>query len=277
MILAFSLLLACGDKDDTPTDGGTADGGAQDGGGTDGGAQDGGGSAGGGRLSGRVVDPSGRGVSVQMRLCAELCRSAMTDAQGYFVYEAVEADHYALQAVYLPDQKNYAMPMDILTIHEDEQIELAAPMILYPFATVHDLGGKSELVELDGGLTVMANPAAMTASESYSPYLASGEPDYVAAVRVEPEEIGLPLPEVQGTVRAAWFMGRASVSLSPAWGFTLEDDLGLPEGTELRVLAADVDRKVWVDGGPARVSGGRILSDDDAGIAVLSTVLLVTD
>jgi hypothetical protein len=200
----------------------------------------------------------------------------MTGADGSFEYLAVEADHYAFEAVNLADQKNYATPLDLISLGQDEVRALSTPIILYPFATVHDLGDKMELVELDGGLTVMADPSSMTASEANSPYLPEGDPDYVAAVRVDPAQIGLPMDEVEGTVHAAWFMGRMSVTLSPPWSFTLNEDLGLAEGTKVRILASDYDGKEWKEGGTATVSGGTLAADDGSGIPVLSTVLLVS-
>ncbi|MCK6506526.1 hypothetical protein L6R53_24655 [Myxococcota bacterium] len=271
-LLALPLALACGDKDGDDSGSPTGDGGATDGGGTG----DGGSTAGGGTLTGQVLNADGSPASVQMRLCAELCRSVMTEADGTFEYLAVEADHYAFEAVNLADQKNYATPLDLISLGQDEVRALSTPMILYPFATVHDLGDKLELVELDGGLTVMADPSAMTASEANSPYLQEGDPDYVAAVRVDPAAIGLPLDEVEGTVHAAWFMGRMSVTLSPPWSFTLDEDLGLAEGTQVRILASDYDGKEWKDGGTATVTGGTLAADDGSGIPVLSTVLLVS-
>ena len=285
-MLLLLVLVACQDGKDPAVidDSGGPDGGAPDGGGTgDGGAPDGGGTGdgggsteGGGTLTGQVLMPDGSPASVQLRLCAELCRSVMTEADGTFEYLAVEADHYAFEAVNLADQKNFATPLDLITLGEDEVRALTTPMILYPFETVHDLGDKLELVEVDGGLTVMADPSAMTASDANSPYLQEGDPDYLSAVRVDPAQVGLPLDEVQGTVHAAWFMGRMSVSLSPPWSFTLNEDLGLAEGTQVRILASDYDGKEWKDGGTATVSGGMLAADDGSGIPVLSTLLLVS-
>lgn len=272
-LLGLPLLFACGDKegDDTGT-GGNTDGGTGDGGATDGGTTEGGGT-----LTGQVLNADGSPASVQMRLCADLCRSVMTGSDGSFEYLAVEAAHYAFEAVNLADQKNYATPLDLITVGQDEVRALAEPMILYPFETVHDLGDTLEMVELDGGLTVMADPSAMTASEANSPFLAAGDSDYVSAVRVEPDAIGMPLDEVEGTVVAAWFMGRVSVSLSPPWAFTLDDDLGLAEGSQVRIVASDYDHKEWKEGGTATVVGGQLVSDDGAGIPVLSTVLLLSE
>lgn len=275
MNLLLLALLACGDKDDTGTDGGSdggSDGGAD--GGADGGS-DGGTAADQGTFSGRVVNPDGSGATVQMRLCAELCRSITTDAQGYFEYTQVEADHYVYEAVYLADQNGYSMPLDVITIAQDQQIALDQDMVLYPFETSDEVGDEPVMLNLDGGLTVMADPSTMTASEANSPYLPEGEPDYVASVRVQPDALGLRLEEVEGTVLAAWHMGRVSVSLSPPWGFQLDDTLGLTEGDSVEIIASSYDLKEWTSGGTATVVDGMLVSDDGSGIPILSTVLLV--
>lgn len=273
-LLLFPLVLACGDKDDSGGGDGGSDGGGD--GGSDGGGGDGG-AAPGAVLRGNVVMADGSPAAVQVRLCEELCRSESTDKAGAFEYTAVEPAHYALEAVYLTDQKHFGMPLDFITIAPDEVRELETAMIVYEFATVHDLTGGAELVELDGGLSVNADPAAMVPSLANSPYLADEDPDYVASVSVSPGALGLGLEDVQGEVAAAWFMGRASVVLDPPWSFSSTETLGLAEGESVRVLAADYDTKAWLDGGTATVTGGLLVSDLDSGIPALSTVLFVRE
>ncbi|MCB9780633.1 MAG: carboxypeptidase regulatory-like domain-containing protein [Alphaproteobacteria bacterium] len=291
-LLALPLalgLLACGDKDgdsggtdgstdtdggDTDTDGGDTD---TDGGDTDTDTDGGGGGT--ASISGKVVDPSGGGVEgVQMRLCAELCTTVSTGSDGSFAYNNVSADHYALEAVYLADQKSYATPLDLISIADGDAISLEQDMILYPFATSSDVSSGESLVDVDGSLSIFVDADKMTGSTANSPYLDDGESEYLAAVRVDPGAIGLPLEEVEGTVVAAWFMGRMSVAHDPPARFILADDLGLESGTKLRILSADYDHKEWADGGTATVfQGGSTESDEGAGIAVFSTVLLVQE
>ncbi len=274
-LLVLPLLVACGDKtDDT---GGTGDGGATDGGSTDGGTADGGSTGGTARVAGTVVKPDGSPANVQMRLCADLCRSIMTEADGSYEYTNVEADHYALEAVNLADQKTVSTPLDFLTVEEGADIELTDPMISYDFVTVEDLTGGAEEIMLDGTLRVLVDPSAMTASDANSPYLDDGESEYVAAVAVDPGEIGLELEEIEGKVAAAWFMGRMNVTLDPPWSFTTNDTHGLSEGESVRILGADYDSKGWLDGGTATVTGGVLTSDEGSGIPVLSTVLFVRE
>lgn len=273
VLLMLPLSLACGDKD-AGDSGASADGGSADGGSGDGGD---GGAAGTARLTGKAVFPDGSPANVQMRLCEELCRSEWTEKDGTFEYVAVEAGHYAFEAVYLEDQKAYATPLDFLTIADDQQIDLATDVIVYPFGTVHDLTGGAEDVTVDGGLTITVDPSGMTASSANSPVLSGGESDYVAAVSVDPDALGLPLEEIQGEVVAAWFMGRMSVTLSPFWSFTSSDAYGLADGESVRILAADYDTKQWLDGGTATVTGGVLASDDGAGIPALSTLLFVKE
>ncbi|NOY25951.1 MAG: hypothetical protein GXP62_08780 [Oligoflexia bacterium] len=278
--LSTAALAACGSasSDDTGNTGTTAtDGGGSDAGAADGGTTDGGASTTGVTLNGQVLLSDGSPANVQVRFCASLCRSIFTDDAGNFEYLNVDPGHYALEAIDLSDQKNMASPLDLMSIADGEQRVLDTPIIVYPYQTVSDLGAKAQQVKLDGGLTVMADPSVMVASDANSPALADGESDYVSSVRVDPGAIGLPLDEVQGTVVAAWFMGRFSVALTTPWSFTLADDLGLAEGAQVHVLASSYDEKSWLDGGTATVAGGQIVSDDGSGIPVLSTVLLVTE
>ncbi|RME26355.1 MAG: hypothetical protein D6798_06890 [Deltaproteobacteria bacterium] len=277
-LLSLPLFLACGDaSDDTAgsgSDGGATDGGAASDGGS---AGDGGTTGGTARLAGRVIKPDGSPANVQMRLCAELCRSIMTEADGSFEYTSVEAAHYALEAVNLADQKTVSTPLDFLTIEDGADIELAEPIISYDYVTVEDLTDGANVLTVDGGLRLWVDQSAMTPSESNSPYLADGEADYVAAVAVSPDAIGLPLEEIEGEIVAAWFMGRMNVKLSPPWTFTTDDTHGLAEGESVRILGADYDSKGWLDGGTATVTDGALTSDEGSGIPVLSTVLFVRE
>ena len=263
-LLALPLALACGNQNTDDSGGGSGDGGSDTGAALDKAT-----------LQGVVQNPDGSAAKVQLRLCSELCRSVTAGADGSFSYDNIDPGHYALEAVFLADQKHYATPLDLLSFAKNQDRVLDQPMIVYPFTTVHDLGDQPEPVDLGDGLTVLADPSTMSASDANSPYLGTGDSDYVASVRVDPAAVGLPLEEVDGTVVAAFFMGRNSVALDPRWGFMLDDDLGLAEGTKVHVLASSYDHKEWTDGGTATVTKGAIMSDDGAGIPVLSTVLLV--
>lgn len=287
VLLALGTLVgACGDKDayvedsgTTGQDGTTADGTGGDGAdGTDGADGSDGTQAGTATLVGTVQFPDGTpAANLQMRLCNQTCRVANTDAAGAFLYENVEATTHTLQAVTLGDL-DMAIPNALVTLEDDATRELSATITTLPYVTKEALGASAGDHSLDGGLTVLGAAAGDLDIQSYSP--APDEP-FVASVRISPSDSGLPwdgLPNAEAAL-AAWYLGNFDADVSGSgWAFSLNEDLGLAEGSKVRIYSANNHTKEWTDGGTATVgSDGTLASDSGAGIQDLTTLVLVAE
>ncbi len=287
-LLPFGLFfvcvsVGCGDKDayiedsgSTSTDGTGGDG--ADGTGADGADGTDGTEAGTANLVGRVKYADGSpAANLQMRLCNVTCRVANTDADGAFRYDAVEGTTHTLQAVTLGDL-DMAIPNALVTLEDDATRELDAPITTVPYDNRQDLSETPADYDLAGGLTILGAASGDLDILSYSP---APTESFVASVRISPEESGLPwdnLPNAEGA-RAVWYLGNFDADvLGTGWAFSLADDLGLPEGSKVRIYSANNHTKVWTDGGTATVgSDGTLTSDPGAGIQDLTTLVLVAE
>ncbi|MDP6933536.1 MAG: hypothetical protein QGG40_11500, partial [Myxococcota bacterium] len=128
-----------------------------------------------------------------------------------------------------------------------------------------------EQVELDGGLAVTADPEGVSRG-TYSP---SEEP-FIASVWVDPQESGVPLEGIDGTVVGVWYLGNYDLQLDPSW--PLGGTLDLDEGTELQVWTASNSDKAWIDEGVLTVGAdGSLAQTGGEGISQLTTLLLVLE
>ena len=99
----------------------------------------------------------------------------------------------------------------------------------------------------------------------------------MASVGVDPAESGLPVEGIEGTIVGQWYLGNFDSHVDPAWPFFVRSNLGQEDGTVLRIYAASYAGATWLEGGTATVSGDVIESDEDSGIPLLSTLILVAD
>ena len=99
---------------------------------------------------------------------------------------------------------------------------------------------------------------------------------FVAAVPVDFSESGLPIEGIDtDKIFAMWYMGSFDAVISPAWSFEVQGT-GLEVGTTVQILNASYSEQKWSDVGSATVdSDGVLRSDQNSGIANLTTVILL--
>jgi hypothetical protein len=205
-----------------------------------------------------------------MRLCHYTCKTQNTAADGTYTFTEAEAFNHTLAAVILGNE-DVAVPHAIVELSDMEVLDLTAPMVLPGWDTKDDLAAARTIS--GGDLSIDADPDAM----SFGAYSPSFEP-YVAIKRMDPAAVGLPWDTLPGAPVALWYLGTFDVTVSPAWPFTVNDDLGLPVGTTLQIWSTSNEDKVWIQTGTATVQeGGLIRSDDGSGLTKLTTMVLVAE
>ena len=225
-------------------------------------------------LTGTIAYADGSPITagVQVRLCDTVCLLGTLDGSGGFTFSKAGASTHAFEVVMLGQQETYGTPLAPIVLAPGEDRVLDATVRVYEFVDRTDMT-TATTVSADGGLTITAFPTSM------SPTVNSPSTDtYVASVRVDPSEAGLPIDGVEGTVVGQWYLGNFESTVDPAWAFEVANDFGLDAGTSLRIYGANYDEKAWVEGGTATVGDdGVTTSDSGSGIPMLTTLLLVAD
>jgi hypothetical protein len=224
-------------------------------------------------LGGRLVWEDGSpATAIQVRLCYVSCSTTDPDEQGNYQFTKVKPGPYTLQYVRHGD-RSYATPhglVELGPLESRELPEIAVPM----FQTRTDLS-EATSVAIDGGLVVEADPVSMSKG-LYS----FGEDTYLSAVQLDPTTAGIPIDgiDTEDTVVGMWYLGAFDFQIDPPWPFSGTVDLGLPEGTTLRIRTASNDTKTWLDGGTAMVGEANTLSTDPgSGMNQLTTMVLVLE
>jgi hypothetical protein len=222
-------------------------------------------------LNGNLVWEDGSpATAIQVRLCYISCSTADPDEFGHYEFTKVKPGPYTLQYVRHGD-RSYATPHGLVQLEALETRELDE-IVVPLFKSRTDLS-EAVAVEIDGGLTVQADPAAMTKGL----YSFSDE-TYLSAVQLDPAATGIPFDGIDpaDTIVGLWYLGAFDFQLDPPWGFSGTVDLGLPEGASVRIRTASNDTKTWLEGGTATVGPNNALSSDaDSGINQLTTMVLV--
>ena len=217
-------------------------------------------------LSGRIIDVEGAALSgLQMRLCMDSCVTAGTEDDGSFSFSRIDVGTHTLQAVSFSDPL-HSTPHALITVQDGDE-RVLADWVLPPFLSWEALESSSN-VELDGGLTLAADPTGL----STGPYSASSDA-FIAAVRVIPATSGLPLDELNCSPSALWYLGNYDLQIDPAWPLNETVIPDLPSGI-YTLKTADNDTQSWREEGTISVDskGNALLLS--GGISQLTTLAL---
>ncbi len=100
--------------------------------------------------------------------------------------------------------------------------------------------------------------------------------DYILTGAFVPDSFWPDLGSVDGELVGLWFMGPFNATFDPPASFSIQQDFGLEEGTELEILVADYLGADWASGGTATVQAdGSIVNDSGSGIAFTTAFALV--
>ena len=268
-VLTFALpLLACGDKDlddtapegdtDTDTDTDTdsdADGDTDTDADTDAS----------GTFSGAVMTADGSAGVGEVQLCSTFCMTTDLDGDGKFLFSNLPTDRYGFHVELGEDTAQGLFFFDIESAMDNT---MAGPY--YAMDWEHETkleAGSTGTVNMGGDLFVAVDTDALT--------LPLGVTDYILRGTFVPSEFWPDTGSVDGELVAVWYLGPFNAVFDPPAAFSVQQDLGLEEGTVLQIWVSDYLGADWASGGTATVqSDGSIVSDAGSGILYTTSVLL---
>ena len=219
-----------------------------------------------GALQGRMIGADGVGVgALQMRLCNDSCYMAETDDDGSFSFGYLSEGAYTLQAV---DFINADRSTPHAIVNVDLGLRIFQDWLIPEFAMGTALTDPATVL-LDGGLTVVADAAALSSGL----YAVSDEAS-VRSVMVDPAESGLPQDGLDGEIAAMWYLGTYDLQVSPPW--PIGGTIALPAGT-YGVWTADNETKSWIRGGAVTVDSAGVVGLQSGGLARLTTLVLIEE
>jgi hypothetical protein len=205
---------------------------------------------------------------LQIRLCYYSCKTYSSDASGGFEYIDVEAATHTLQAVQLGNT-DWAIPNALITLDADVDRTLDTAFTMVEYQTKEALSGQATIT--GDGITISADEAGYVTG-IYSP---DPTTTWVATVEIDPSLAGLPADGMPGTPVAMWYLGNFDGEVEPVWSFSTTSSYGLAEGTKVDIYALDNIGKQWLSSGTGTVGTDGITTDDDSGLARLTTLILV--
>jgi len=264
-------LFACGDPDkddtgpegdtdtdtDTDTDGDTdADTDADTDGDTD---SD-------GTFSGTVLTADGSAGVGEVQLCSSFCMTTDLDGDGGFLFSNLPTDRYGFHAELGHD---VAQGLFMFDVESGMDNPMASPY--YAMDWQHDTElaeGSTGTVPMGGDLFVAVDTDTLT--------LPLGTSDYIITGVYVPEAFWPDIGSIDDELVGLWFMGPFNAEFDPPAAFSIQQDFGLEEGTQLKILVADYLGADWASGGTATVqSDGTIMNDSGSGILFTTAFALV--
>lgn len=226
-----------------------------------------------GMLEGRLVDGAGVPlVDVIVTMCREVCKAERTDGDGAFAH-AVSPGTWSMEVTIEPGNTDstWSTPLAPVSIVLDETRSLEAPLVVPQLGPRVALAGAGR-VDLGDGLALLADPAGWEA-----PVLDPDADPWVAAVGLDPATAGLPMEGLEGEPLGLWYVAPTDSHLATPWRLEITNTWGLLPGAEATVWVSDYSSQSWVSAGAVRVSedGGSLVSDEDAGLPVLGSVVLL--
>ena len=222
------------------------------------------------RLEGTIRYPDGTlgcRDNTRVHMCSGAgCSFALWGDSGFCYPEgSLEPGVYSFKVVPFGFE-GHATPLSVITIRDEDKV-LSKEVNVPEFTHQTDL--------MDGKFNAGNGMEIDIVAENYTPSLPNEE--FVAAVSVDFSESGLPVEGIEhDRIFAMWYLGSFDASISPKWGFEVKDT-GLEVGTTLQILNASYYDQKWEIVGSATVDDDGVLrTDDDSGIANLTTVILLS-
>lgn len=226
----------------------------------------------GNRMEGSVIfedGSSGKGQT-RVQMCnIETCFVASWGEDGNFCFpEGVlnSGYNYAFDVVPLIGEENeYATPLSIISISEENTlIQLEAPVLVPKFQNNGAIS--SETFDAGNGLTLTIGEGEI-------------DGDMIFSASLEPSEANLPLAQFQDrNIIGLWYFGPFEEVTTAPWGFQLSNSAtsSLELGSTVELYNASYEDRDWLYAGTATVGeGGVLLTDENSGLQILSTLVLV--
>ena len=207
------------------------------------------------------------GTNTRVHMCAGACQNAEWGANGFCYTEGrLEPGVYSFKVVSFGFE-NHATPLSFITIGEEDVI-LDKTVLVPEFSMTGDV--------IDGPFDAGNGLEIDVVAENFYP--ADEAEVYISAVDIDPEESGLPFHNLNiDKIVGMWYLGAFDTTISPSWGFQVYDT-ELPIGTTVKILNSSYSNQKWIEVGTATVdSDGILKTDENSGIEILSTMVLITD
>ncbi len=262
-ILLVGITAACSGGDDGPDDSGDV-------GGDDTGWRDTGEPPPplGGYLAGTVTDSTGAPVvSARVSLCATVCRTADTDDNGQYHIDGMDELTYAFDVI--PDDDSLASPL--ITVTSEFQEERTLDISLHTLSERQNILNNATEMELTDGLFVKLGYDVLDMGFSTE--------TTTSAVQVP--ETGWPSIEVEGTVKAVWYLAPWDVGVNTdvasSLQFRMSNTWGWEAGATIEAWQASYEHIAWESVGTMTVSadGTELTLTEGDGLNVLTTLVLV--
>ncbi|MBX2802645.1 MAG: carboxypeptidase-like regulatory domain-containing protein [Myxococcales bacterium] len=215
-----------------------------------------------GSVSGWVRDAEGvplKGAKVSM--CAEICITTDSDADGAFEIGVLPVVPHAFH-VRVVDDLQLASPMvPVQVIEGEEQLfDVVVPRMSDAVA----LPLKASELQPTAGLHVTAALGHLTS--------VFGEaPESIAALQV-PEAQWPPLQDLEGTVRAVFYLTPYDAEAEPALAFRIDVEAGVATDRSLQAWVAGYSEQRWLDAGRLEPGVGGL---EGGSLPLLTTLVLV--
>jgi hypothetical protein len=222
------------------------------------------------RFAGNVEYPDGTIASqenTEIYVCSGACQTAQWGEGGFcFTEGRLEEGTYSLKVVpYGFD--DHATPLSLIQIGS-EDIILEDSIFVPEYSNIADV--------VDGIFDAGNGMEINIVSDNFIPSFS--EDQFIAAAPIASDESGLPLDGVEAEkIIGMWYLGPFNADVSTAWSFQVQNT-ELAEGTTVKIMIASYSERKWLDDGTATVGADGILrSDQDSGIGLMSTLLLVEE
>jgi len=219
-----------------------------------------------GTFSGTVLSADGLPGVGEVQLCSSFCMTTDLNGDGGFLFSNLPTDRYGFHVELGHD---VAQGLFMFDVESGMDNPMASPYYAMDWEHETELeAGATGTVSMGGDLFVAVDTDTLT--------LPLGTSDYIIYGASVPDAFWPDIGSIDGELVALWFLGPFNAAFDPPASFSIQQDFGLEEGTELNVLVADYLGADWASGGTATVQGdGTIVNDTGSGILYTTAFALV--